>query len=133
MLLLLQLLLMMMVVVVVVLLLLLLLLLLVVLLLLPLPAVVPPACAAFARSSFSAISYTQASPVPESNEGMPRSVRQIPFQSNLHFSLRADPHLFKALTSHPCVGDHTRVSTPNDGQRLRTKCLFSFWSVKPIP
>ena len=105
----------------------------VVLLLLLLPAVVPPACAAFARSSFSAISYTQASPVPESNEGMPRSVRQIPFQSNLHFSLRADPHLFKALTSHPCVGDHTRVSTPNDGQRLRTKCLFSFWSVKPIP
>ena len=102
-------------------------------LLLLLPAVVPPACAAFARSSFSAISYTQASPVPESNEGMPRSVRQIPFQSNLHFSLRADPHLFKALTSHPCVGDHTRVSTPNDGQRLRTKCLFSFWSVNPIP
>ena len=125
MLLLLQLLLMMMVVVVVVLLLLLLLLLLVVLLLLPLPAVVPPP-AASARSSLSVISCTRATPVPENSEGMPRSVRHVHHQSHVHFSLRDDHYLLKALTMQPCDGDQTRVSTPNDGERLRTKCWFAF-------
>ena len=137
MLLLLQLLLMMMVVVVVVLLLLLLLLLLVVLLLLPLPAVVPPACAAFARSSLSAISCTRASPVPESSEGMPRSVRHVPIQSHLHFSPRIDHHLFNALTSQPCVGDQTwfglRMTGKGCGQSVGSRLVSKPHSMRTKP
>ena len=95
------------------------------LLLLPLPAVVPPP-AASSRSSLSAISCTRAAPVPESSEGMPRSVRHVPHQSHPHFSLRADHHLFKVLANQPCVVDQTRVWTPNDGARLQTKCWFAF-------
>jgi len=45
----------------------------------------------------------------------------------------ADHHLFKALTSQTCVGDQTRVWTPNDEKTLRTKYWFAFRSVKPIP
>ena len=96
------------------------------LLLLLLPAVVPPAPAASARFSRSAFSSTRAAPVPESSEGMPRSVRHVPIQSHLHFSLRADHHLFNALTSQPCVGDQTRVWTPDGGKGLRIKCWFAF-------
>ena len=102
---------------------------LVLLLLLLLPAVVPPAPAASTRSSRSAISCTRAAPVSESSEGMTRSVRHVPIQSHLHFSLRTDHHLFNALTSQTCVGDQTRFWTPNDGKGLRTKCWFAFWSV----
>ena len=96
------------------------------LLLLLLPAVVPPAPAASARFSRSAFSSTRAAPVPESSEGMPRSVRHVHHQSHVHFSLRDDHYLLKALTMQPCDGDQTRVSTPNDGERLRIKCWFAF-------
>ena len=64
------------------------------LLLLLLPAVVPPVPAASARSFLFDISCTRAAPVPESSEGMLRSFRHVPLQSRLHFSLRADHHLF---------------------------------------